>query len=171
MVQNKLTQLALQTAKSNNAIKLVAFLKSAIETGHKLPARKNTMDVNKSLLAELAGFDRQALDEERGAKDTIQLLKWAIKNIGLDSESESEHESSLRRSDNPDLKALKKFLDKKDREIHRLESLLLRSEAKNSSLVHEIKKLERTLSRKNEADTYISSGYKIVLFDENEKLN
>lgn len=169
MVQNKLTQLALQTAKSNNAIKLVAFLKSAIETGHKLPARKNTMDVNKSLLAELAGFDRQALDEERGAKDTIKLLKWAIKNIGLDSES--AHESSLRRSDNHDLKALKKFLDKKDREIHRLESLLLRSEAKHSSLVHEIKKLERTLSRKNEADTYISSGYKIVLFDENEQLN
>jgi len=169
MAQNKLTQLALQTAKSNNAIKLVAFLKSAIENGHKLPARKNTMDVNKSLLAELAGFDRQALDEDRGAKDTIQLLKWAIKNIGLDSES--AHESSLRRSDNPDLKALKKFLDKKDREIHRLESLLLRSEAKNSSLVHEIKKLERTLSRKNEADTYVSSGYKIVLFDENEKLN
>lgn len=169
MAQNKLTQLALQTAKSNNAIKLVAFLKSAIENGHKLPARKNTKDVNKSLLAAIAGFDRQALDEERGAKDTIKLLKWAINNIGLDSES--EHEGSLRQSDNPDLKALKKFLDKKDREIYRLESLLLRSEAKNSSLVHEIKKLERTLSRKNEADTYISSGYKIVLFDENEKLN
>ena len=35
----------------------------------------------------------------------------------------------------------------------------------------EIKKLERTLSQKNEADAYISSGYKIVLFDDFEELS
>ena len=169
MDQNKLTQLTLQTAKSNNAMKLVAFLKSAIENGYKLPARKNTLDVNKSLLAELAGFDRQALDEERGAKDTINILNWAIKHIGLDSDL--VHESFVRQSDSPDLKALKKILDKQYREIHRLESLLLRAEAKNNSLVYEIKKLERTLSQKNEADAYISSGYKIVLFDDFEELS
>ena len=169
MEQNKLTQLTLQTAKSNNAMKLVAFLKSAIENGHKLPARKNTLDVNKSLLAELAGFDRQALDEERGAKDTINILNWAIKHIGLDSDL--VHESFVRQSDSPDLKALKKILDKQYREIHRLEPLLLRAEAKNNSLVYEIKKLERTLSQKNEADAYISSGYKIVLFDDSEELS
>lgn len=169
MDQNKLTQLSLQTAKSNTAIKLVNFLRTTIEKGHKLPARKHTLEVNKSLLAELVGFDRQALDEDRGAKDTIKLLKWAIKNIGLDSVLKQE--TLIRHSDSPDLKALKKILDKKDREIQRLESLLLRSEAKSNSLAYEIKKLERYLSQKNKADTYISSGYKIVLFDDVEKIN
>jgi hypothetical protein len=169
MDQNKLTQLSLQTAKSNTAIKLVDFLRTTIENGHKLPARKHTLEVNKSFLADLAGFDRQALDEKRGAKDTIKLLNWAIKNIELDSDLKQE--SFVRQSDSPDLKVLKKILDKQDREIHRLESLLHRAEAKSNSLVYEIKKLERYLSQKNEADTYISSGYKIVLFDDVEKIN
>lgn len=121
--------------------------------------------MNKSVLASLCGFDRQGLDDGRGAEDTKRLLKWAIDKIGLDSISEQE--TQARQQDNPDVANLKKVIARQDKKILSLTESLDSLALKNNALSYKTKQLKKQLLQFEAADLYIPKGYKIVLFEDN----
>lgn len=165
MNESLLNELADQPVKSQNAIKLKAYLTAHVKQGFRLPSLQDRPEINKSELASRCDFDRQGLDEQRGAKDTLRLLKWAVEKIGLDSISDQE--TQARQQSNPDVAILKKVIARQDKKILNLTESLDSLALKNNALSYRIKQLKKQLIQFEAADSRISNGYKIVLFEDN----
>lgn len=148
------------STQANSAMKLKKHLVRLVEDGYKLPQGDSHEGVDKNGLAAAAGFTRQVLYPKRGAAETIELFQWAVKNIGVESESDQEERAF--NSSNPDANILQTILQKKEKEIEKLKKENFHLETQNYSLINQVHVLKDLNEQNQASEKALIDGFEVI---------
>lgn len=145
--------------ETRTASLLKSYLLTLLEAGKKLPG--NNGAVNKKMIAERAGFNRQSLYRGRGSNETIELYEWAKSNIGVENNNDvllcddKSGEMSSPQIQN-EILALK-------REVSNLTKIIEKKNKDIEMLTSKVRELKAEIRYEKTTIKYRILGYEIVI--------